>query len=164
VKKKNQHYVFQAYLKPWAENAQVYCLRDGEIFRTNLKNVACERFFYRLQELTPDEVRLIERSLVEHSVEPLKKVQREFIAMYSFPPKMRKALDRNPKSKLRSGLDEVIANLGEDFHQKVEGSLLGFLNSMLAGSTDFYSDKKQAAEFLAALCLQFTRACFINSA
>ena len=71
MKKKNQHYVFQAYLSPWAENAQVYFLRDEEIFRTNLRNVACERFFYRLQELTPDEVRLIERSLVEYSVEPL---------------------------------------------------------------------------------------------
>ena len=59
-KKKNQHYVFQAYLKPWAENDLIYCLRDGKIFRPNLAGVACERFFYQLQDLTSEEIQLVE--------------------------------------------------------------------------------------------------------
>lgn len=157
MKKKVQHYVFQAYLKPWANNGQICCLRNGKIFFSNLSGVACERFFYKLQDLTPEEVRLIDQTLIEGSAEPLRALQRRFLYWYSLPLEMRKDAEHQAESKLTSALDEIIVNAGEDYHQQIENSLLVFLNSMLAGDTGFYSDDRQAVQFLYALSVQFTR-------
>jgi hypothetical protein len=153
---KNQHYVFRAYLKPWAEEGLIYCLRGGQIFRPNLTGVACERFFYRLQDLTPQELQLIEKLFSDHPSEALKTAQRSFMSLYSFPTKLKKRLaDTDPR--FRSALDRAIAEGEEDYHQRIEDSLLVFLNKMLAGNTDFYSDSEQSANFLYALCVQYTR-------
>jgi hypothetical protein len=70
---------------------------------------------------------------------------------------MRRHAEDQAESKFRLALDEMIANAGEDYHQQIEDSLLVFLKSMLAGDTNFYSDDRQAAQFLYALSAQFTR-------
>jgi Protein of unknown function (DUF4238) len=122
-----------------------------------LTGVACERFFYRFQDLTPEELRLIEKLFSDHPSEALKAAQRDFMSLYSLPTKLRRLLASDAKSTLVSALDRVIAEGEEDYHQKIEDNLLGFLERMLAGSTDFYSDNEQSAKFLYALCVQYTR-------
>jgi hypothetical protein len=119
--------------------------------------VACERFFYKLQDLTPGEVRLIDQTLIEGSPEPLRTLQRRYLSWYSLPLEMRKDAEDHAESKLTSALDEIIVNAGEDYHQQIEGSLLVFLNSMLSGDASFYSDDRQAVQFLYTLSMQFTR-------
>jgi hypothetical protein len=154
---KNQHYVFRGYLKPWAEHDLIYCLREGRVFYSNLTGVACEKFFYRLQDLTPKEHGLIEEFFSKHPSEPLKAMQKQFMAVYSFPTRLRQQLGKGVNQKFLSALDKVIAEGQEDYHQRIEDSLVVFLQEMLAGNTDFYSDSKQAAAFLYALAVQFTR-------
>jgi len=55
--KKRQHYVARYYLKPWSDNEQIYCIRNQKVFKSNLMNIAQEKYFYELQEwasrLTP---------------------------------------------------------------------------------------------------------------
>jgi hypothetical protein len=155
--KKNQHYVFRAYLKPWAEDDLIYCLRGGRIFRPNLTGVACERFFYRFQDLTLEEIRLTEKLFSDHPSESLKAAQKQFISLYSRPTKVRKLLARSADPEILSALERIIAEGEEDYHQRIEDSLLTFLKRMLAGNTDFFSDNEQAAGFLYALCVQYTR-------
>jgi hypothetical protein len=157
VKKKLQHYVFRAYLKPWSENDKIYCLRGGRVFPSNLKGVACERFFYKLQELTPKEIQLIDRAVIEPVPEPSKAYLRRFLALYSWAPNVKRHFDGGADSTFPSVLNELIVNFAENYHEKIEGSLLVFLKSMLAGNTEFYLDSKQAAEFLYALSVQYTR-------
>jgi hypothetical protein len=154
---KNQHYVFQAYLRAWAENDLIYCLRDGKVFHPNLAGVACERFFYRLQELTPKELELVENFFREHPSESLKTAQRDFMFLYFFPTRLKKQLGDAVHPELLAALDKLIAEGEEDYHQRVEDDLLIFLRQMLTGSTDFYTDDEQAARFLNALCIQFMR-------
>lgn len=156
-KKRNQHYVFQAYLRPWAERGLIYCLREGQIFRPNLTGVACERFFYRFQDLTPEELQLIERVFSNHPSEGLKAAQKDFMSLYSFPTKLRGHLSGGADPRLLDALDKAIAEGEEDYHQKIEDSLLVFLKKMLEGNTDFYSDNEQSASFLYFLCVQYMR-------
>lgn len=155
--KKNQHYVFQAYLKPWADHDLVYCLREGKVFQANLTKFACERFFYRLQDLTPSELRLVEEFFGKHPSEPLKVIQKRFLEVYLFPTRLREQLGRSADPNLLSALERVIAQGQEDYHQRIEDDLLVFLQRMLAGDIGFYSDSVQAASFLYAICVQYTR-------
>lgn len=155
--KKNQHYVFRAYLKHWSQNDKIFCLRHGRIFRPNLTGVACERFFYRLEALNPREVKLIENGLIQNTSEPLKSALRDFVALHSFAPTLRTRVTPRTDPKFVTALDNMIKNGGEDYHQLIEGSLLVFLRRMLAGETDFYLDPEEAANFIYALCVQFTR-------
>jgi len=155
--KKNQHYVARAYLRAWSEEERIYCLREGKLFRPNLTGVACERYFYRLQDLTPEEVRLIEKGFIERTSEPLRTLQKNFLSLHLAGPRLRKEVPNNADPTFLSTLERIIAEGYEDFHQKIEDSLLVFLRKMLAGETDFYSDARQAAEFLYDLCVQFTR-------
>jgi hypothetical protein len=157
MKKRNQHYVFRAYLKPWSENEKIYCLRERKVFHSNLKGVACERFFYKVQELTPKEIQLIEQAVIESSPEPSKAHLRRFLTFYSLAPKIKRHFAGGADSGFMSVLDELTANFAKDYHEKIENSLLVFLKSMLAGSIEFYADCEQAAKFLYALSVQYTR-------
>ena len=58
--KHKQHYVFQAYLKNWATNDQMWCCRNKtNSFLTNTINIAQERNFYRIKDLNDDEEKFI---------------------------------------------------------------------------------------------------------
>jgi hypothetical protein len=154
---KNQHYVFRTYLKPWADHDLICCLREGRVFQANLTKVACERFFYRLQDLTPSELRLVEGFFSKHASKPLKAIQKRFLETYLFPTRLRKQLGRDADPNLLSALERVIVQGQEDYHQRIEDDLLVFLQRMLAGDLGFYSDSMQAASFLYAICVQYTR-------
>ena len=50
-RKKNQHYVWREYLRSWATNEKIACLREGKFIEPNpnLKNIGQERYFYRTE-------------------------------------------------------------------------------------------------------------------
>lgn len=57
--KKKQHYVWKHYLKPWSENGQIWCNRNGNIFKTSLKNIGQQRFFYKAEKLNEFEFSIV---------------------------------------------------------------------------------------------------------
>jgi hypothetical protein len=154
---KKQHYVFQGYLRPWAEDDLIYCFRDGKIFQANLNGVACERFFYEIQNLTPREIEVVTGLFSDHPSQSLKQSQKDFLSIYSQPLILRNELDANAPRRIREVLDRIIREGEESLHQTIEDKLLIFIRKMLAGDTSFYSDNEQAAKFLHAICVQYTR-------
>jgi hypothetical protein len=154
---KKQHYVFQGYLRPWAQDDLIYCLRDGKIFQTNLNGVACERFFYEIQSLTPQEIEVVMGLFSNHPSQSLKQAQKDFLAIYFQPLVLRSKLNANAPRRIREALDRIIREGEESLHQTIEDKLLVFIRKMLAGDTSFYSDNEQAAQFLHAICVQYTR-------
>jgi hypothetical protein len=155
-----QHYVARFYLRPWSEKGKLYCLslKGRRIRHRGLRAVANEKLFYRLHALTPEEREFIERVLIEPSPEPLKEIQRNFLTLLSLPAQLRKHTGTsNLGSEFTALLDDMIVNAAEKYHSGIEACLKPFVVSMLAGDVEFYSDKKQAAEFLYAISVQFTR-------
>ena len=51
----HQHYVWRYYLRQWANNDQIYCLRNSKVFPVNIMKIAQERLFYQFYECTDEE-------------------------------------------------------------------------------------------------------------
>jgi hypothetical protein len=154
--KKKQHYVFRGYLKQWAPNGQIYYLREGQVFASSLEGIACERFFYRIEDLNQHELEFIEKVMIAPTVEPARTLQRSFLEYHTKASQLKKVVDGVHPALVRV-IDEFIKNGTEDYHQQIEDNLLKYIDEMLVGKTGFYLDAGQAAKFIFALAMQFTR-------
>jgi hypothetical protein len=158
--KDRQHYVFRHYLLPWAnEEEQIWALRNGNIFPANVRNVAVERHFYKLQDLTDEDITLIRRVGIDGAPKYVQDRCETLIDTFTGPFKIRKLIDPNdPDAEaMLSWLDERVINHEEELQGDVESILLPALVEMRAGRTDFYADKDQAQEFLHAVSFQYMR-------
>lgn len=59
MKKRKQHYIWRYYLNAWATDEQIFCLRENKIFKTNLMNIGNIRDFYRLKELSNQDIEIL---------------------------------------------------------------------------------------------------------
>ena len=61
VKKRDHHYVFQAYLKHWTneKDNKLWCLRDKDPFPVTPRNIAFEKDLYRVLPLNKKEIEFI---------------------------------------------------------------------------------------------------------
>jgi len=154
-----QHYVFRAYLLPWTTDEKVWTARRGSVFNPNIRNVAVERHFYKLQELTQEDITFLSRVAVDGAPKYVQDRCETLVATFTLPFRTKKLIEpTNPELiEISSFLDERIINHEEELHCDVEEGLLPALAEMLKGKTDFYSDDDQAQEFLHAICLQYMR-------
>ena len=161
-RKKKHHYVFQSYLKPWSKDKQIWCLRNGEIFASNLEGVACERFFYQSYPLTEEEREFVTKTMieVEGTPERLKELLYRLLDLYCFGHKIKNSLAAsavpNSDAVVRE-LDAFIERGAEDWLAGVETDFVPFLERLREGNTAFYDDPKEAMVFIFGLCVQFSR-------
>jgi hypothetical protein len=157
--KDRQHYVFRHYLLPWATDEQIWVSRNGNIFPANVRNVAVERHFYKLRDLTDEDITLIRRVGIDGAPKYVQDRCETLIDAFTGPFKIRKLIDLDdPDAKaMLSWLDERVINHEEELQGDVENTLLPALAEMRAGRTDFYADKDQAQEFLHAISFQYMR-------
>jgi hypothetical protein len=75
VKKPRQHYVWQEYLRSWAVNGKVHCLREGRVFATGTAVLGVETDFYKVHAITDQDLALLRLVAGLKTLHPL---QREF--------------------------------------------------------------------------------------
>ena len=79
MNKKRQHYVWQHYLKAWMINGQVFCLRNHKnIFQAKTTMLAVQNYFYKINELTEQDLRTI-NLLIEPMPNGTKKIAKDWI-------------------------------------------------------------------------------------
>jgi hypothetical protein len=159
MKKRRQHHVWQRYLKSWAVDDKIYCLKDGAIFATNTTNVAVERDFYKLQKLTPDDVALIE-NLIIAPAHPLAKQNHEnLLRQFTLPARfVEENRDRlHNLDKIEELLDVHHTNALEDYHAGIEDSFLPTLEDLLRNDLSFYESNDRCIGFLYFICNQYMR-------
>lgn len=159
VGKKLHHYVPRFYLKAWAEDDLVYCLREGEILRTNVRNVAAENYFYRLRELSPRDVTFIREIAIDDSPERLKHFHENLVGAFSLPHVTRRRLKAsgNATPKLLAEVNTVIREMNENLHTSIEEEFKPYLDAMIAGDLSFYSDPAAVAIFFRGIAAQYLR-------
>lgn len=159
TKKRHQHYVWRYYLNAWAENEQIYCLRNKKIFKTNLMGIAQERDFYRLKELNEQDIFLINKLLIEQSPEFIRKeheiLLKIFLAPYELIKKLRKEKKMTPE--LEDILDEAVNNFEENLHAMIESQAIPYLDKLRKKDGMFLQDDDNCIEFFHYLAVQYHR-------
>src|SRR5271170_1276279 len=101
VGKKLHHFVPRFYLRAWATDDQLSCLQEQEIRLNNVKNVAAENYFYRLEEISQEDAQFIEVVLIQDSPEGLRQAHRDLVYAFTLPHLARKALAEAKNADLK---------------------------------------------------------------
>jgi hypothetical protein len=139
--KKNQHYVWRHYLKPWSSsNGRIYCARPEGLIYTSLKNVAVERFFY--ETIILDDV---EKWFVVNLIK-------------QFDPSFNGPLSDIYQFYQWSGKSEKTRKTAiEEFHTNIEQHGIEFLNHLYKESYLFLDHEDQKRHFCNYIAAQYTR-------
>ncbi|HXH73253.1 MAG TPA: DUF4238 domain-containing protein, partial [Mariprofundaceae bacterium] len=161
MKKRRQHYVWRKYLAPWTDHGKIWCHRNGEQpFQTSPVNVAVERDFYKLTELTQSDLHFVYKVAIEPIRHPeLKRMNEDWLNTFEEVFRLDKQLRRQEQlsHEIVAELDEVMHNLDEEHHTRVEHSASTHLDALINGDTNFYDDDDAASEFLYFLASQYFR-------
>lgn len=171
-KKRDHHYVFQAYLKRWTNSDEkLWCLREGKIFDVKTRNIAFEKDFYRIATLNDKEKEFI-RLFFNKSSDGFKKELENFLNLYtSFDQsqnifhKMRSYLPLDCP-EIDSTMDEIdlmvdVAknNALEDTLAQTEREACVWLESLCDKNLDFFYNLNNGENerFISFLCTQYYR-------
>jgi hypothetical protein len=165
MRKRRHHYVWQRYLSAWSVDDKVTCLRHGKLYTSNTTNIAVERDFYQIQALTDLEIQLV-RGICEKATEPLvRKLHDEWMAhIMEIQSALRlvSAMSSEQASSSRGReaselLDEIVSNLEEDYHAKIESDFVEDIEALRRGEMEFLDDFEGFAKFAHYLAVQSMR-------
>jgi len=155
IGKKLHHYVPRFYLRAWAEEEKVYSLQAGKILRPNIKNICAENYFYRLQELSPEDVDFLREAVIRESPEGLKAFHEQLVGAFTVPYLAKRKLEASglATSEAMAEIERMITELNENLHTNIEEDFQPHLAAMISGSLDFLEDPTKAAVFYRGLGL-----------
>jgi len=158
VKKRRHHYVWQHYLRAWAVDGRVACLRDGTVFASDTANLAIEKDFYRLRELTDADLVVVEGMLTK-ATPALQKLHQGWVTMFTALAKIRRAASDVGlmSEELEQALAEATHNLEEDLHAGIETSATTHLDALRTGDLDFLGSPEEFGQFAYFLGVQHMR-------
>jgi hypothetical protein len=154
IKKRNQHHVWQEYLRAWSIGGQLYCLMDGEVIPTGTRRIAVERDFYKIGKLTEADIALIRLLLIDaKGVHPLTREPHEdFLKQVTMPD-----LFEGMTPALDNLVDTFRTNELEDVHMGIERSFFPLLKRALNKDISFYSDDQSCRTLFHFLASQHGR-------
>ena len=169
-KKRDHHYVFQAYLKKWANsNEKIWCLRDGKPFEVSPRNIAFEKDFYRISSLNDKEIAFIRLFFSKRS-DRFKKELEHFIELYTTFDRYEKIFkflratlpeDCPEADDIMEEMDEALDiarnNVLEDTYAQFEGESTPWINALSNKDTTFLDDNEQRQKYINFVCMQYYR-------
>lgn len=141
VFKKKHHYVWKHYLKPWTDNEQICCLRQGKRFPTSLENIAQKRYFYESEPLNENELQFLS-SFLNQAHPTARKQLSELLDVYL------KSAYTNDYTK-KCGL--------EDFYSLVEENFIPILDKIYQNDFSFLDDLEERNSFSFFIGIQYMR-------
>jgi len=158
-KKRHHHYVWRHYLRPWSSNEKIACLRDGKIFESKLMGIGQKRDFYKLKELSSEELAFIKKLAIDTAPEHLQESHTNLVKRFNLVFQLRKYFRAEGinNQETHDLLDVVIHNLEEDFHTGIESTAIKYIKSILREDIDFYSTDEGCMDFIYFLSVQYMR-------
>jgi hypothetical protein len=155
VKKRRHHYVWQHYLKPWTSGGQIACRREGRVFTTATINVAMEKDFYTVRDLTEPDIRFVSWFIQRFPPE-MRSIHTGWLEMLNAPGALR-AIFGGQDPSVDEHLAELAYNTEEDWHAAIENDAKAALSQLQQGSRQFFLDRDGYQQFMFYLALQTLR-------
>jgi len=154
VKKRRQH-----YLGAWATQGQLWCATRGKCFRTSTENVANERDFYRLKEMSERDLQIVEALVIAPATDPLRELARSWVPHFNVFHRIKRQWEAGGQShpELEKLLDENIINTEEDLHASIELKALPLLARLRQADASFLSDDDDCIYFFWFVGMQYMR-------
>lgn len=148
---RRQHYIWRKYLRAWATDEQIWCLREDKKFKTNIMNVGQERDFYAVKDITNEEIEYISAVTKKRHGGLLNEHNSKFVGLYK---------NVSALHDIEEASEEIINLLiqfEEDLMSTVEMDGIKYLDLLLAGNTTFFNEEEHRAKFCYFLMIQFVR-------
>lgn len=169
--KKLHHFVWKFYLRQWAPEEQLFCLQNGKVTPRNLEKVGAENYFYRLNEISPEDADFIENLIIKDSPEGLKESHRFLVRSFRLPHTAKKNLEEQIRAANESGqeldekliresravIEQQIIELNENYHNSIETLFQPILESLQAGDLTFLQEQEKRYAFYYGLSVQYAR-------
>jgi len=162
--KKNQHYVWKEYLKPWCSKDKIftYLKTLNKTIPSNLNGVAQERFHYSLPDFSVEEELILEEIVKSFSIPDVIEMNLKFyFALVSYSKIKRelnkKNLSENLKVELNNRLNLLQKNTVEDIHMRVEALGKKLITSNSLKDIEILFNKENRFISFAFICMQYHR-------
>jgi hypothetical protein len=140
---KRQHYVWRNYLEAWANNGQICCLRDRtQLIKTNLMNIAQEKYFYEAIPLNREEFEFIAKFI--NSLDPT-----AHALMWSNFDNYNLCANSPEELFRKEGL--------EDYHSLIEKLGIPIIEKIYKHDLSFFYNEKEKNDFSAFIGFQYSR-------
>jgi uncharacterized protein DUF4238 len=159
MKKRRQHYVWRHYLTAWETAGKVWCQMGDRRFATDAINVGNERDFYRLKELSENDVSYVERIAGTPSHPLLQKLAKDWIGVFQAPFALQRAYVASGRSdrEIERQLDVTINNLEEELHAAAEARSIPLLSALRDGDESIFANDDDYHHLAMFLALQYMR-------
>ena len=162
------HHTPREYLLPWADGTEcIAWFGYGKVKRSGLTVVGGENDFYKLKELTDDDIASI-RVLIQQLPEGGRKGHEDLLRYYILPMRLKRDLGRriaeNPEAENDPQVAEasryievLISNLNENYHASIERRFWPYLKQIAGRNFGFYDEPLKVGEFFHGLAVQYLR-------
>ena len=158
-KKRRQHYVWRHYLEGWTRKGKLWCRQAGRVFPASVQNVAHERDFYRLREMTEWDLEIVRRLLIEPLPSAAREIAEGWIPYFTefFRLKRLHEASGRPRPDVAALLEATIHNLEEDLHAHLEREAKPFLAALRAADQSLVLEDKLSTSNVWFIAAQYFR-------
>lgn len=154
--KRRHHYIWRFYLKAWATQEKIWCKRGNEIFQSNIMGVGQSRDFYKIKELSSDDISYLD--LMIRFIDPeLLTVNKRWIHFFSTVSSVRFIKPIKHTDKFESKVKALLHNTEEDLYAEAEEKAVPLIKNILNGEHSFLQTFQGRFDFIHYVCNQYFR-------
>ncbi len=138
---------------------------EDRIFKSGLMGVGQEKYFYKLNELSNEEI-LFLKALLEKDQRPMiRQLNHGWIDFFNKVFEIKNQINQRGISdpEIDDMLDVMICNVEEDLHCNIESEGGIFLDKLYRKDVSFYEDDDELISFIFFICQQYFRTQKINN-
>ena len=156
--KRLNHFVWKYYLKPWTnKNGAIICRIDGKIVERGLNVIAAENYFYKLEVLTIDELKYIEKIFLNEKTPYIFEASKKILAMFSWANMLLSLKGKINDNNIQNDLNKLKIEFNENIHTNIERMSIDYLEFLYKKDISFYETASGIVEFNIFLCEQYFR-------